>query len=69
VSVSEYRSHGHLLVKLGQSLHEGLPFAHVAHSKVIKKTFYYTLKRAPLFKIPHGGCLLADPTNWTPLYT
>jgi hypothetical protein len=52
-----------------RSLHERLPFTHVAYPKVIKKTFYCTLRLVPLFKIPDGGCLIAKPTNWTPLYT
>jgi hypothetical protein len=50
VSVSEYRRHGHLLVKLGQSLHERPPLLHMTALQVIKQTLSRSLWTAPSLK-------------------
>jgi hypothetical protein len=47
VSVSEYRRHGHLLVKLGQSVHERLPLLRMTALQVIQQTLSRSLWTAP----------------------
>jgi hypothetical protein len=50
VSVSEYRRHGHLLVKLGQSLHERLPLLRMTALQVIQQTLSRSLWTTPSLK-------------------
>jgi hypothetical protein len=47
VSVSEDRRHGHLLVKLSQSLHERLPLLRMTALQVIQQTLSRSLWTTP----------------------